>query len=48
MAGLFINLVPVFTARRVWLLLGESLRSNHLAGIAPIFLEIYLATFRWA
>lgn len=44
-AGLFVNLVPVCTARQVWLLLGESLRSYHLAGIALIFLEIYLATF---
>ena len=47
-AGLFINLVPVFTARQVWLLLGESLRSYHLAGSALIFMGIYLATFRWA
>lgn len=48
MAGLFVKLVPVCTARLVWLLLGESLRSYHLAGIALIFLGIYLATFRWA
>ena len=47
-AGLFINLVPVLTARLVWLLLGESLRSHHLAGIALIFMGIYLAAFRWA
>ena len=47
-AGLFINLVPVLTARLVWLLLGESQRSHHLAGIAVIFMGIYLATFRWA
>lgn len=43
-AGLFLHLIPPFTAGLAWLLLGESLRFFHLAGALLIFTGIYVST----
>ena len=43
-AGMLFNLVPVFTAVLAIAMLGESLRTFHLVGIALVFLGVYLTT----
>jgi len=43
-AGLFMHLVPVFSALLAIAILGESLEGHHLAGVALIVLGIYLTT----
>ena len=43
-AGLFMHLVPVFSALLAIAILGESLEGHHLSGVALIVLGIYLTT----
>ena len=43
-AGVFINLMPVFAGGMAWLVLGESIKWFHLAGLAIILLGITLVT----
>ena len=43
-AGLFIHLIPLFASVLSIVFLGESLKSYHVIGIAPILLGIYLTT----
>ena len=45
-SGLYINLIPVFTALLAVPLLGETVRWFHLFGMALIFAGIWLATWR--
>jgi drug/metabolite transporter (DMT)-like permease len=43
-AGLFLHLVPAFTAGLAWVFLGEVLHLYHLAGVALVFAGIYLTS----
>ena len=43
-AGLFIHLIPLFASIFSILFLGESLKTYHFVGIAPILVGIYLTT----
>jgi len=45
-AGLYVNLIPVFTALLAVPMLGESVHWFHLAGMIAIFCGIWLATSR--
>ncbi len=44
LAGLFVNLTPVFVAVLAIIFLGERLASYHLVGVSLIFAGIYVAT----
>ncbi len=46
-AGVFINLMPVFSSILAVLFLGESIEAHHLQGIALVFLGISLTTLRF-
>jgi drug/metabolite transporter (DMT)-like permease len=43
-AGLFLNLIPVFSIAVAWSLLGEAIELYHAVGIALIFAGIWVAT----
>ncbi|WP_236637997.1 DMT family transporter [Mangrovicoccus ximenensis] len=45
-AGLYINLIPVFSAALAWLLLGEALTHGQAAGAALILLSLWLGRER--
>ncbi|WP_138465211.1 DMT family transporter [Poseidonocella sp. HB161398] len=45
-AGLYINLIPVFSAALAWLLLGEALTAGQAAGAALIVLSLWMGSAR--
>ncbi len=45
-AGLYINLIPVFSAALAWLLLGEAVTAGQAAGAALIVLSLWLGRAR--